>query len=270
MTDQAIPSEWEIKRFGELALPLRDAIWRALEAAHRRALAGHLAFGLDTSDVYGQLWLIQNEELAAALEEFTDVRTVKPKRARYALTVVGEHNIVLYPWRFSDDAYSPLSAAKMRLSKTREQLLALTPTVSDQLSFEHAELSEEELAVEFQDFERFLDDAAQAGRMVIIAYASNPHAGVLRAYWGDASRGDGSGHLLWTDVAEIPRPDASGEAASGAPVRPASPVPVPNPDTAARFDQAPMGEIPLAARNPLTETDGGQPLAPQPETGSDD
>ncbi|MEU4345590.1 hypothetical protein AB0H00_30790 [Nocardia sp. NPDC023852] len=268
MSKQAAPSDWEIERFGELAPAVRAAVWRALQAAHRRALAGHLGFGLDTNDVYGQLWLIQNEELAKALEEVTEVRRSKPKRARYELTIIGANNIILYPWRFSDDAYSPVTSARMSLSKTREQLLALTPAVSDQLSLDQAELSEEELAAEFQDLESFLDDAARAGRMVIIAYASNPHAGVLRAYWGDASQADGNGRLNWSHMEPIPPVSEIGESSTSgaAPVRPAGPAT----GAVARFDQAPMDEILLSPRNPATVPDGGQPPTPQPETGSDD
>ncbi|WP_328410767.1 hypothetical protein [Nocardia sp. NBC_00403] len=266
MNDQATPSEWENERFGELALPLRGAVWRALEAAHRRALAGHMGFGLETNDVYGQMWLIQNEEMARAIETVAEVRRIRPKRARYELTMVGENNIILYPWKFSGDAYSPLSSAKMKLSKTREHLLALTPQISDQLSIDHAELSEEELEAEFQDVESFLEDAAKDGRMVIVAYASNPHAGVLRAYWGDATRADDSGHLYWSHMEEIPQISET----AGTSVRPAGPVAAPNTATAARFDQVPMGEIALAPRNPLTAPDGGAPPTPRPETGSDD
>lgn len=270
MSERAELSEWEAERFGELALPLRTAIWRGLQAAHARALAGHKGFGLETNDAYGLMWLIQNQELALAVEELVpDARRIKPLRARYELIVVGENNIILYPWRFSDDAYSPLASAKMTLSKTREHLLALTPGVTDQLSFDHAELSEEELAVEFQELETFLDDAAEAGRMVVIAYASNPHSGVLRVYWGEASKADDNGRLNWANIEQIPPlPDLGTPDTGSAPARPVGPVP--RSDTGARFDRAPMDEIPLAPRNPLTAADGPTPPTAPAETGSDD
>ncbi|MGV9823404.1 hypothetical protein [Nocardia xishanensis] len=272
MSEQASPSAWETDRFGGLALSLRGAVWRALEAAHKRALDGHNGFGLETNDAYGLMWLIQNQELAKAVEQIApDARRIRPQRARYELTVVGDNNIILYPWRFSDDAYSPLDAAKMTLSKTREHLLSLTPDVSGQLSFEHAGLSEEELDAEFQDLETFLEDAAEAGRMVVIAYASNPHAGVIRVYWGDASQADDSGRLRWNHVEQIAPPSGtSGEDTGGVVVRPTGPRPDPNTETAARFDQhAPLSEFSLAPRTPLTAPDGGHPPTPHPETGND-
>lgn len=275
MSAQVGPSEWEAERFGDMALPLRGAIWRGLEAAHQRALAAHKGSGLDTNDAYGLMWLIQNPEVVKAVEKVVPgARRIKPLRARYELIVVGD--IILYTWRFSDDAYSPLESAKMTLSKTREHLLALTPSIPDQLTFDHADLSEEELDAEFQDLQAFLDDAVEAGRMVVVAYASNPHAGVLRVYWGDASKADDQGRLNWSHFEEIPSPVDLGETGdtgfNGTTLRPAVPSAAgTNDEQTVRFDlRAEIDEIPLTPRNPLTAPDGGQPLAPRSDTGSDD
>jgi hypothetical protein len=223
-----------------------------------------------SNDGYGLIWLVQHEELGFAVEEvIPDLRRIKPARARYELNVLGETNIILYPWKFADDAYTDVEMAKMTMSELRKNLLALTEKTSDQLTLDQAYLTQEELDADFEQLDTFLADAMEAGRLVIIAYAANPHSGVLRAYWGEASQADDQGRLNWSVIEQIPRPaDTSG---NEVPVRPAGPVPVPDPKpAAARFDQAPLGEIALAPRNPLTAPDGGQPPAPQPETASDD
>ncbi|WP_040837353.1 hypothetical protein [Nocardia brevicatena] len=271
MSDQAVPTQWETERFGEHALPLQRAIWRGLQAAHQRALAAHKGLALDSNDGYGLIWLVQHEEVGFAVEEvIPDLRRIKPARARYELIVVGDTNIILYPWKFADDAHAPVEKAKMTMSKLRESLLALTQEAPDrQLSFDHAHLTQEELDTEIEDVESFLDDAIKAGRLVIIAYAANLHSGILRVYWGEASQADDRGRLNWRTIEQISPPADTG--GDHVPLRPAGPVPVPDPQpaTAPRFDQAPIGEIVLTHRNPLTTPDGGQPPTPQPETSSD-
>ncbi|WP_024801667.1 hypothetical protein [Nocardia sp. BMG51109] len=274
MSEQAVPTEWETSQFGHLALEVRGAVWRALGAAHLRALAGHKGSGLSSNDAYGLMWLILPEELAKELATVTAVRTPRPKGARYCLTVLDESNLIIYPWKYGDTAYAPLESAKMNLSDVRKRLLALGAAAgSDQLSIDHAAMSDEELAEELQAEEDFLHDAAEAGRLIVLAFASNPHAGVLRAFWGDASLGDDSGHLNWSHVEEVPpAAEPGGGQSRPAPARPLAPVPGPdtNNDTAARFDQAPLEEVVLSARNPAVPPDGGQPPTPDSETGSDD
>ncbi|MEV0344002.1 hypothetical protein AB0H49_33835 [Nocardia sp. NPDC050713] len=250
---------------------MRRTIWRGLQAAHLRALAAHKGLGLASNDGYGLIWLVQHEELGFAVEEvIPDMRRIKPARARYELIVVGEANIILYPWKFADDAYTAVAMAKMTMSELRKNLLALAEKASDQLTIDQAHLTQEELDAEVEELDTFLTDAVEAGRLVIIAYAANPHSGVLRIYWGEASQADDQGRLKWSDIEQIPAPADTG--GDEVPLRPAGPILVPDPKPAAgpRFDQPPMAEIPLAHRNPLTTPDGGQPPAPQPETASDD
>ncbi|MRH92785.1 hypothetical protein GFY24_36120 [Nocardia sp. SYP-A9097] len=274
MNEQVAPTAWESAQFGELALEVRAAVWEALQAAHLRAVASQEGSGLSSNDAYGLMWLILPEELAKALSAVTLVRTPRPKGARYCLTVLDESNLIIYPWKYGDTAYAPLESAKMNLSEVRKRLLALgTGSASDQLSLDHAAMSDEEIDEQFQAEQDFLQDAADAGRLIVLAFASNPHAGVLRAFWGDASLGDGSGRLEWSHVEEIPLVfEAGGGESRPAPARPLTPVPGPdtNTGTAARFDQAPLEEFVLSARNPAVTPDGGQPSTPDSETGSDD
>ncbi|MFF2087486.1 hypothetical protein ACFVVM_27245 [Nocardia sp. NPDC058176] len=269
MSEQVVPTPWETKRFGGNALLLRNAIWRGLRAAHQRALAAHTGLKLESNDGYGLIWLVQHEEVGHAIEAVVpELRRIKPARARYELNVVGEDSIILYPWKFADDAHTPVTNAKMTMSKLRESLLALTQAKSDsQLSFDHAELTEEELDAEFEDDETFLDDAIEAGRLVLIAYAANPRAGILRVFWGEASQADDRGRLSWSEIEQIPAPPEDEQT----PVQ-TGPTPVPEPKTGTgpRWHQStPPPEFDLAPRPPLTAPDGGQPPVPQPETSSD-
>ncbi|WP_280476271.1 hypothetical protein [Nocardia asiatica] len=275
MTEQRTPTQWELDRFGELTPAVWAKVWQGLQAAHERMLAGHERVGLDSNDVYGLLWLIQNDELAVALDEVTEVRRRKPRRARYQLIVIGEHNLVLYPWKFADDMHTPLPGAKMRLSQTRKELLGLTPAIPEQLSFDHAELTQEELDAEFEDLENFMTGAAEAGRLILIPYASNPHAGVLRVYFAEASQADESGHLSFHHIQEIPRPatittgTTTAPAVVPAPVR-AAPAPATN-GAGTRFDETgKLSPIPLSARNPASEPATAAGPQPKPETGSDE
>lgn len=273
MSEQETPTEWESEQFGHLALEVRAAAWRAMEAAHLRAVASQKGSGLSSNDAYGLMWLIMPEELAKELAAVTVVRTPRPKGARYCLTVLDESNLIIYPWKYADTAYAPLESAKMNLSDVRRRLLALGVTsASDQLSFEHAAMSDEELAAEIQAEGEFLHEAAEAGRLIVLAFASNPHAGVLRAFWGDASLGDESGHLDWGHVEEIPRASELAEGSRPAPARTLAAVPAPDTNIGAgvRFDQAPLEDFVLSPRNPAVPPDGGQPPVPDSETGSDD
>jgi hypothetical protein len=273
VSDPATPSSWAHQRFGDVAATLRQVIPEALHAAHQRALAAHQGLGLETKEAYGLIWRAQHEELIKKITAVTEVRVLKPKGARYQLAMIGEHNVILYPWRFADDAYTPVNDAKMRLSEVRKNLLALTSDAPNdrQMTIDQAEMTEEELAAQDEEIHRVLQEMTSGGRMVLVAYASNPHSGVLRVYWGDAAQADEDGHLRWSHLEEIPLPAGPGETGTGgAPLRPVGPPPQPTPtanDT--RFDQAPLEEPILKPRPPLTSPDN-DPQGPQPEAGSDD
>lgn len=266
-------SQWARERFGDFAHPLRDIIPLGLQAAHLRALAAHQGLGLESNEAYGLIWRAQHEELVTRVRPIGGVRIIKPKRARYELAMLGEQNVILYPWRFSDDSRRRLTDARMKLSEVRRNLLALTSDMpSRQMTIEQAGMSEEELAADWEETQRNIKEMLSAGRLVLIAYASNPHAGILRAYWGDASQADEDGRLCWTYQEELPLDGlAQGDGGTGSvPVRPVPPSE--GPDSTAggrpRFDEAPLEEPVLGVRPPLTSPES-DPTEPQPETGSD-
>jgi hypothetical protein len=264
-------SSWSQKRFGDAAIELQRAIPAALQAAHERAHAAHQAMGLTANDVYGQIWQTQHEELIKRLRLVEGVHLIRPKGARYHLAIAGEHNAILYPWRYGNDLRSSVDEARMRMSEVRRNLLELNPDVPDrQLSIEQAGKTEEEMLAEYKEINTVLQEMATAGRMVLIAYASNPQAGILRAYWGDATQADEDGRLRWSHREELPLPGLAegGTDIGGAPLRPVPPLNGPS-VSGPRFDDAPLEEPALGIRPPLTSP-GTDPTAPQPETGSND
>jgi hypothetical protein len=274
VSDSATPSSWAYQRFGDLGATLQQVIPAALHAAHQRALAAHQGLGLETKEAYGLIWRAQHEELIKKITTVAEVRILKPKGARYQLPMIGEHNVILYPWRFADDAYTLVNGAKMKLSEVRKNLLALTSDTPDdgQMTIDQAGMTDKELAAQDEEIQQVLQEMISAGRMVLVAYASNPHSGVLRVYWGDASQADEDGHLRWSHLEEIPLPTSSqgDEETSGSPVRPVGPPLTQTPaSSGTRFDQAPLEEPILSPRPPLTSPDPGA-QGPQPEAGSDD
>lgn len=272
MRDAWSPSPWSLSIFGDVAGPLGRAIPAALHEAERRALAGHEAMGLSSNDVYGQMWQTQHEEVVRQVRHLDGVRLIRPKGARYDLAAVGEKNVILYPWRYGDDLRKTVDQAQMRMSDVRRNLLDLNPQAQDrQLSLEEADKPEEQLLAEAEEAERLVSEMATAGRMVLIAYASNPKAGLMRIYWGEATQADDTGRLRWLHREELP---IIGEGGFGRDLGPGpSPLrPVPSPTGPGsghpRFDDAPLEEPILGVRPPLTSPDTDP--TPQPETGSDD
>jgi hypothetical protein len=264
-------SSWSQKRFGDAAIELQQAIPAALQASHERARAGHQAMGLNANDVYGQIWQTQHEELVKWVRAIEGVHLIRPKGARYHLAVVGEQNAILYPWRYGNDLRRSVDEARMRMSEVRRNLLELNPEVPDrQLSIDQADKTEEEMLAEYEEFTNLLQEMATAGRMVLIAYVSNPQAGLLRAYWGDATQADEDGRLRWSHREELPLPRLAegGEGIGGAPLRPVPPIGGPIVG-GTRFDDAPLEEPALGIRPPFTSPDP-DPTAPQPETGNND
>lgn len=276
MTELSPPSPWARQRFGAAAQPLRAAIPLALQEAQRRALAAHLAGELESRDAYGgPLAVMQHEELARHTMGIDGVRTVKPpSHSRYRLVVVGD--VVLYPWRYASDARD-FERAQLRrpVSELRKDLLALTeePPPPPEWTLDQAELTEDERMAEYEDEKALRRDLVEAGRTVLIAYASNPESGLLRVVWGDAELVDDErGTLRWTHPEDLPLPaqrKTSGKLGEG--LRQPRPQPaghVPAARTGgARFDDAPLVEPQLGIKSPLVEPDPEQPTAP-PSTGS--
>lgn len=273
MTGPDGPSAWAQERFGDVAGNLRPEIPAALLAAHKRALDAHLGLGLKTNEAYGLIWKAQHEELVARLRGFQGARIFKPKGARYELVMIG--NVVLYPWRYADGTQVPLEYARMKLSDIRRALLSLADETAadEQLPLESAAIADEELNAEREQAQDDFRRLAESLRVVFIAYASNPHAGLISAEWGDAAQADEDGHLKWTHHEPLPVPAAEqpgGEAggAQPAPLRPVAPTGGSS-SSARRFDDHPMDEPVLTAKTPLTSVNS-EHQETTTETGTDE
>lgn len=268
------PTAWSRNFIGHSAATVRQVVPGALHSAHQRALESHKGLGLASNHAYGQIYLVAPEELVKALTPHVDVRLNRPRGAHHALPVVGENNVTLYPWKFSDNAYSDLNAAKMRtpVSDLRRDLLSMNPAVEGQMTLDQAMMSDEELQAYDAAHEAAMAEARAGGSTVIIAYASNPQAGLLRVYWGDASGTDEHGHVLWNHVEQIPITGLADGQAGGSGLLPVGPAPVlPRPSVEApQFNDAPMPDIVLSTRPPLASSPDPERPTPHDEAGSDD
>ncbi|MGC4959706.1 hypothetical protein ACLQ2P_41470 [Actinomadura citrea] len=276
MAGQDGVSAWARERFGDAAGPLRELVPQALQAAHQRAVNSQDGLATATHEPYGLIWIVQHLELVAHLKDLEEVRVFKPNGARYELVMVG--NVVLYPWRYSDGTKVPLRHARLKnLSGVRRSLLALAGAAEDapeQMTLETASVSDEQLEAERAQALQDLRELTAQVRVVFVAYASNPYGGILDIKWGDATLADEDGHLDWSY--DEPLPLASGPVAAQAPGGAAAgPAPA-RPGggaarAAARFDSAPMDDINLSPRTPMTEVDSGQKQdTGTTETGTDE
>jgi hypothetical protein len=263
-------SDWAIERFGGAVEVLRRKIPAALDEAHKRALLAHQGLGLETNEAYGLIWRAQHEELVAHLRAVEGARVFKPKGARYQLVMIG--NVIIYPWRYSDGSRVPLEDARMNLSEVRRNLLALGEAdTSDQLTLDSAAVDDEVLAAEYEQAREDFRRLAASLRVVFVAYASNPRAGILDVEWGDATQADEDGHLKWTYHEPLPSPslgESGGETGQRASLR-AVPPGSSGASHARRFNDAPLHEPALTHRSPLTGVNSEQET-PEQETGNDD
>jgi hypothetical protein len=270
MAELSTPSVWSRQRFGEAARPLRRAIPAALAEAHRRALTAHVGSELTkTTRAYGMpLADIQHEVMVQYAGAVEGARMVHPRHSQYELVVV--NSVVLYPWKYATDGTRVQDARLARpVSDVRRNLLGFgDPTPSGALTFEQADLDEDELQAQWEAERAVLEELADSARVVTIPYASNPKAGILWAGWGDAELVDPQrGQLHWHHLEPLPPADPSYHADGR--TTPRTPVPpVPDPAAGRRFDDAPLVEPQIGPQPPLTQP-ANEPGPPRPETGSD-
>jgi hypothetical protein len=262
VSEPSRPSEWACERFGGAAQALLERIPAALHAAHGRALEAHVGLELKTNDAYGQIWHAHHQELLAQLQGVEGFHRRKPKRARYELAVIG--NVVLYPWRYGDRIDKPVEDVRMDLSTLRRDLLALTPHRSDhdQLTLDQAKMEDDALQAEYEEIAETLRQMAEHARLVLVAYASNPHSGILSVKWGDVSLADDDGRLTWIYIETLPHNlgEGGGVARRGAP--PLHPGPTPA-ESAPRpsFADGPLDD-PVVTPRPSTTEPGSNPQKP--------
>lgn len=256
------PSAWVRERFGDAAEEFLHAIPLAIHHAHQQALAAHIAGEINANDAYGNtLKVAHHEQLIECTAHIPGVVTRKPAdiRSRFELVVLDETAVVLYPWRYAADGWTPRETVKLPkpLSELRRSLFTLTRrNVETQLSFDQIDDNPQD----FADEQDALEQLADFGRVVTVAYASNP-TGLFDLGFAEVELTDeDTGSVAWSHWEPLNRTAVSLEL---------RPTPVSMPPTIAagssRFDDAPLDELVLAPRTT-------EPLhtAEKPKTGSDE
>lgn len=158
-------------------------------------------------------WRFNLAEVGLAMATVEGARQLNPRNSR--MWVV--NRAVFYPACYANDAQTDPTTASIRPSRLRSDLfaklgrlsthvqLALDIDVGDQTSngFVDDEDGGEDLDLAL-DEDYYLDAAAhELPRMVVAAYASNRHAGLLRLHVGEAVMDD-RGRLYWGWIEELP------------------------------------------------------------------
>jgi hypothetical protein len=157
-------------------------------------------------------WRFNLAEVGLAMATVEGARQLNPRNSR--MWVVGR--AVCYPVCYANDTHTDVLSARIRPSRLRSDLFAklgrLSPYVQLALDFEidgqvengfiDDEDSGEDLDLALDDY--YLDAAAhKVPRMVVAAYSSNRHAGLLRVHVGEAVM-DERGRLHWGWIEELP------------------------------------------------------------------
>lgn len=249
--------EWAQQRFGAAAADLGQAVAAGIQEAHRLALLAHLGSELSTNDAYGAaLMVTQHEQLIAATADVQGVVARKPAgvKSRFPYVVVEDVSVVLMPWRFTNtratrrvDATMPTPVSHLR--KTLLSLGAGAPAMT-QLVLEQSTLDDDQLEAQLAEEQEISAQLASFGRVVTVAFGSNPTDGLFELGWGDAELiSEDTGHVFWHLWESLPASDlrAAGLGVpTPAPLRSVDPV---DGSRVGRFDAAPLNEdLGLAAR----------------------
>ena len=250
MTTEAGPSRWAIGKFGEHAETLWELVPAAVGAAVERQMDAHAASRLSTLQAFGGAWPARYEELVERLKGLGGVEVVRPAGAAFQLVVANGQ--VLVPFRYADDlgtSHREPRATK-RLNKSVRELLTEYRAEPDWVTEGLFPISDAATAPGV----RLLGDLRPEG-MVLVFFAANAKAGLLRLGWGEAAAVE-AGELVWGFTEMLPLPKPSSPLAG-------RPVPVDGPRILAsggsplpRFDDAPMVSPEITARNASVDARG--------------
>lgn len=275
-------STWAQSRFGEIAVvgEIRRRVARAIVAAHTAAAAAQEASETAKRHPYGgAIRNTAHERLVAELVGLPGVETRTVPGAAHKLVMLREHRVTLYALRYASDGHTPREKAKIRLSTVRLELLGSSEVGDpDQLTFDQADLTAEEIA---EDFAARADIEQQLGslsRVVIIGFASSPE-GLHSLGWGEGTLG-ADGYLDWGYWEALPLPGSATEddGSSGLQSGPASVGPIgQGPSLPAsqprrpRFDEGEEDDdLGISARRGDTETPSQEKAPDLPQTGADE
>lgn len=265
-----VPSIWARERFGSAAEDLLQAVPAAVQHAHARADAAHVASGLTSNDAYGPTMRVAlHEALVAFTADIPGVTSRKPLgvRSRFPYVIVEETSVALMPWRYGADGSTRRVDARFTLpvSGLRKALLGLTAYPRHtQPTLEEAALEIAELEAMVADEVEMLEQLRSMGTVVTLALASNPVNGIVSLGWGDAQLTDAeTGSVTWHAWEEL-------RLAPGTPLalRPVAARPGPA-SAIARFDDAPEEDLLLAPRRPLTANPTAEAADYEEDSGTD-
>ncbi|WP_433347818.1 hypothetical protein [Micromonospora sp. CA-111912] len=202
------PSEWSVRKFGPtLAVSLRREIPAALHRAVELARGAREASELDTDHAFGPVrWKQQYEVLHEHLRELPDVTDVHPPGAQVRVTICRDH--LLLPWRYAKRADVDIRDARpgRDLSRLIRDLLVLFgPEPShEEVPLPMMPRSPEE-ARDREPLREIVEQFAARPEVVLVGFACNSDAGLLRVSWGEAALIRGN-ELEWGHVEDLPLP----------------------------------------------------------------
>lgn len=267
-------SSWASDAMGEATAELRSALLRAIPRAHEDAVAAQAASGTAKRDPYGHTMKNrQHECLIEAGESVNGVEVFHPRGASFGLLRVVSTGALLFPWRYATSTRVTRADAKMRTSGFRRELLSAGEPM-DQLTLEHAALTDDELEAHLAEQEAVVQELRRYATVVTIGYASNP-SGLLDLGWGVVELVDEKGSVAWPHWEPLPwrLSSAAADHAEASPkvVRLQSTATRDSDDQVAhRFDKsAPLvDDLGLTARGPLAGEPSSDAVTTDEETGT--
>lgn len=253
MADE-LPAGWGQARFGDRCHELGQEVVKALQEAVRDAQNAQKVSTSSTRHPFG--WTLFSrywDTISAALANMEGVFLVKPKGSPFPLPLVD--GCLLYPFRYAEDSRTPVTDARMSDSvrvKALFEKLAPPQYLQDALFLAKSEPEDAMDDVLGPDIQQLPDDT----RLVLVPFACNDQAGLIKAWWGEAELLDDRGHLRWIGGPEqlrVPLEPAVGGlqllSDGHAPTQPLD-----------RFDDAEIPEIETRLRPPGQPLDGGEIL----------
>jgi hypothetical protein len=219
---------WATGCFGDLAPVMRELIVKSFREAVSSAQDAQDASLSTKRFPYGSTLMIRRyEALVANLRDLPDAQVVKPTGAPYELVVVRGN--LIFPFRYAEDDRTSIVDAQVGGGRISELVMKLFERFGAKPAYVQDSLLDVEEEAELRPI---LTHLPEGTRLILVAYAANSQAGLLKLYWGEATLGDRSGHVKWVHYEEIPLigPDGSLRGLSK-----------PDLADAGRFDQ---GEVP--------------------------
>jgi hypothetical protein len=252
-------SLWARERFGERAAHVCAALVNALHRALANAQDAHKISKSKKLFTFGAAQASRRYEcIVEALKEMDGAQVIKPKGSPHELVVLDGN--LIYPFRYSKDSNTPIHQARVTEKK-------VSGLISELFTFYGPEPLQPSLFdqpdEEAEETERtpVLTTLPAGTRLMLLAYASNDHAGVLNAWLGEGELGE-RGRVRWLPgrYEQLPliSPASGGENRGDGQTGPLGPIPGPRLTGPAggaavvpRFDDDDMPSVPLTARAPI-------------------